>query len=167
MGSRAYARAYNARMRMRMEPKRWYSWDYSIMSGDRRVAQVDLSAWRERGEIVIGDVTHRVFREPGMVGDFVIEAGGRELARATKPSAFRQTIIIHYGGREYTLRKPSLWRREFVLMDDERQIASIAPEHAWTRRAIANFERDWPMPIQAFAIWLVLILWKREHNAAA
>jgi hypothetical protein len=154
-------------MQMQLEPRRWYSWDYDVMSGDRTVAQIDLSAWRERAEIMIGDVTHRVFRESAL-GDFVLEASGRELARATKPSAFRDTIIVHYGGRDYTLLKPSIWRRAFALMDGDRQIGTIEPESAWTRRAIADFASDWPMPIQAFVIWLVIILWKRNaQNSAA
>jgi len=154
-------------MQMQLEPRRWYSWDYAVMSGDRTVAQIDLSAWRERAEIMIGDVTHRTFREHAL-GDFVIEAGGRELARATKPSAFRDTMIVHYGGRDYTLLKPSIWRRTFALLDGERQIGTIEPESAWTRRAIARFESDWPMPIQTFVIWLVIMLWKRnaQHSAA-
>jgi len=154
-------------MRMTMEPRRWYSWDYAVMTGDRTVARLDLSSWRERAEIMIGDVTHRTFREHAL-GDFVIEAGGRELARATKPSAFRDTMIVHYGGRDYTLLKPSIWRRTFALLDGERQIGTIEPESAWTRRAIARFESDWPMPIQTFVIWLVIMLWKRnaQHSAA-
>jgi len=154
-------------MRMTLEPRRWYSWDYAVMTGDRTVARLDLSSWRERAEIMIGDVTHRTFREHAL-GDFVIEAGGRELARATKPSAFRDTMIVHYGGRDYTLLKPSIWRRTFALLDGERQIGTIEPESAWTRRAIARFESDWPMPIQTFVIWLVIMLWKRnaQHSAA-
>jgi hypothetical protein len=64
-----------------------------------------------------------------MSGDFIIEAGGRELARATKPSAFRDTIIVHYGRRDLTLRKPSVWRRAFALMDGVREI------HLWKRDA--------------------------------
>jgi hypothetical protein len=137
------------------------------MNGDRTVAALDLASYRERGEIVIGDVTYRVFRERAMGGDFIIEAGGRELARATKPSAFRDTMIVHHGGADYTLRKPSVWRRAFVVMDGERQIGSIAPESAWTRRATADVPADWPVPIQAFVIWLVIILWKRDAQSAA
>jgi hypothetical protein len=76
-------------------------------------------------------------------------------------------MIIHYGGRDYTLRKPSAWRRAFVVLDGERQIGSIAPESAWTRRAIADLPADWPLPIRAFAIWLVIILWKRDADSAA
>lgn len=154
-------------MALTMVPARWLSWDYTVMDRDRRVAVLDLSTWRERAEIVIGDVTHRVFREHAMSGDFLIETGGRELARATKPSAFRNTMIVHYGGRDYTLRKASIWRRGFVLMDGERQIGSITPDNAWTRRATANLPTDWPTPIAAFVIWLVIILWKRDASSAA
>jgi len=154
-------------MRMTMEPRRWYSWDYTVKSGDRTVAVLDCASWRVRGEIVIGDVTHRVFREGAMSGDFIIEAGGRELARATKPSAFRDTIVVHYGRRHFTLRKPSLWRRGFALMDGERQIGAISPESAWTRRATADLPPDVPVPIQAFVVWLVILLWKRDAQSSA
>lgn len=148
-----------------MEPRRWYSWNYTVKSGDRTVAALDLASWRARAEIVIGDVTHRVFRERAMSGDFIIEAGGRELARASKPSAFSGTMIVHYGRTDYTLRKPSMWRRAFALMDGERQIGSIAPESAWTRRATADLSPDLPVPIQAFVIWLVILVWKREAES--
>jgi hypothetical protein len=154
-------------MQLTMVPQRWYSWDFTVTSGERRVAVLDLAVWRERATIMIGDVTHRVFRERAMSGDFLIEAGGRELARATKPSCFRDTMIVHYGGREYTLRKPSIWRRTFVLMDGERQIGSIAPESMWSRRATAEFPQEWPTPITLFVIWLVIVLWKRDAESAA
>jgi hypothetical protein len=154
-------------MTMTMAPTRWYSCDYRVTNGDRTLASLNLSSWRERAEIRIGDLTHRVFRERAMSGDFVLEVGGQILARATKPSAFRDTMIIHSGGREYTLRKPSVWRRVFVLMDGDRQIGSIAPDSAWTRRATADLPADWPMPINAFVIWLVIILWKRDSNSVA
>jgi hypothetical protein len=100
-----------------------------------------------------------------MMGDFIIEANGRELARATKPSAFRDTVIVHVGGKDYTLRKPSIWRRGFVLMDGERQIGSISPESVWTRRSAADLPSDWPVPIKSFVIWLVILLWKRNANS--
>jgi hypothetical protein len=154
-------------MALTMVPRRWFSWDYTVVNGDRTVAVLDVASWRERAEIRIGDVTHRVFREGAMSGDFVIEAGGRELARATKPSAFRERVILHYGGKDYTLRKASMWRRAFVLMDGDRQIGSVAPENAWTRRATADLPADWPAAITAFVIWLVVVLWKREANSAA
>jgi hypothetical protein len=155
------------RMSLAIVPERWFSWDVSVIKSGRTLAALDLSTWRERAEIRIGDVTHHVFRERLMGGDFVIEAGGRELARAAKPSAFRNTFVVSYAGRDYTLRKASVWRREFELTDGERRIGTIAPESRWTRRATADLPPDWPAPITAFVIWLVIILWKREAAAAA
>jgi hypothetical protein len=52
-------------------------------------------------------------------------------------------------------------------MDGDRRIGTLAPESRWTRRATANLPSDWPAPITAFVIWLVIILWKREAGAAA
>ena len=57
-----------------------------------------------------------------------------------------------------------MWRRGFVLMDGERQIGTMSPESMWTRSATADLPPDWPMPIKAFVIWLVIILWKRDAN---
>ena len=152
---------------MTVAPTNWYSWDFRVMNGDRTLAVLDLSSWRERAEIQIEDRTHRVFRERAMSGDFILEMGGQILARATKPSVFRETMIIRADGREYTLRKLSVWRRAFVLMDGDRQIGSISPDSVWTRHATADLPADWPLPVKAFAIWLVIILWRRASNSAA
>ena len=147
-------------------PKAWYSWDFSVTAGDRTIARFDLSSWRERGVITIDGIEHRVFRQ-SLLGDFVIERGSSTLARATKQSAFSSTVIFKYDGREYTLRKQSWWRRAFVLMDGDRQIGSIAPTGLCTRRAAVDLPAQWPLHLQAFVIWLTLVLWKREANAAS
>jgi hypothetical protein len=152
---------------MRIIPKAWYSWDFDVVSGDRTLATLDLSCWREKADVLIEDVTHRVFRERAMSGDFVLERGDQVLARATKPSAFRNAFAVSYNGKTYSLRRPSAWRRAFVLLDEERQIGSVTPNSAWTWQATADLPRDWPMPIQAFVIWLVIILWKRDAESAA
>jgi hypothetical protein len=152
---------------MRIIPKAWYSWDFDVVGGDRTLATLDLSCWREKADVLIEDVTHRVFREHAMNGDFIIERGGQVLARATKPSAFRHAFLVNYNGKTYSLRRPSVWRRAFALLDGERQIGSVSPNSMWTRDATADLPRDWPMAIKAFVIWLVIILWKRDSDSAA
>jgi hypothetical protein len=152
---------------MRIIPKAWYSWDFNVVGGERTLATLDLSCWREKAEILVEDVPHRVFREGVMSGDFVLERGDQVLARATKPSAFRNAFIVTYNGKSYMLRRASAWRRASVLLDEERQIGSVLPDSVWTRQATADLPRDWPMPIKAFIIWLVIILWKRDAESAA
>ena len=152
---------------MRIIPKAWYSWDFDVVGGDRTLARLDLSCWREKADVRIEDVNHRVFRERAMSGDFVIERGGQVLARATKPSAFRQAFLVNFNGKTYSLHRPSVWRRAFALLDGEQQIGSVSPNSVWTRAATADHPRDWPMAIKAFVIWLVIILWKRDSDGAA
>ena len=151
---------------MRIIPKAWYSWDFDVVGGDRTLATLDLSCWREKADVLIEDVTHRVFREHAL-GDFIIERGGQVLARATKPSVFRQAFLVNYNGKTYSLHRPSVWRRAFALLDGEQQIGSVSPNSVWTRDATADLPRDWPMAVKAFVIWLVIILWKRESDGAA
>ena len=147
-------------------PKAWYSWDFSVTAGDRTIARFDLSTWRERGVITIDGIEHRVFRE-SLLGDFVIERGNSPLARATKQSAFTNTMTFRHDGREYTLRKQSWWKRSFVVLDGEKQIGSLAPTSLWTRRATVDLPAQWPLHLQAFVIWLTLVLWKREAHAGS
>jgi hypothetical protein len=145
-------------------PKSWYSWDFSMTRGDRTLARLDLSSWRERAAITIGDSEHRAYRESAL-GDFVIEHGGQVLARAGKPSAFRNTMIVRHEGREYTLKKKSAWRRAFIVLDGEHEIGSISPTSAWRRDATVDLPAPWPLPLQAFVIWLAVMLWKREADS--
>jgi hypothetical protein len=147
-------------------PKAWYSWDFSVTAGGRTIARFDLSSWRERGAITIDGVEYRAFRE-SLLGDFVIARGSQTLARATKTSAFTNTMIVRYDGREYTLRKQAWWRRTFVVLDGERQIGSIAPTGWCTRHAAVDLPSRWPLHLQAFVIWLALILWRRESHAGS
>jgi hypothetical protein len=155
-------------------PKRWYSWDFEVVDGERQLAFMDLSSWIEKGVLSVDGVEHRVYREGMASGDFILERSGTVLARGTKPSAFRNTFIVSHHGREYTLRKKSAWGRAFVVIADgpgeagsriESEIGSLAPQSAWTRRATVDLPKDWPLAIRVFVIWLAVIIWKREANA--
>ena len=145
-------------------PRRCYSWDFTLVSGDGTQARLDLSSWREKGVVTIGDYDHRVYREGMVSGDFVIERGGQALARATKPSAFRSTIVITHGGRQYTLRKKSVWKRAFVLLEGHKEVGSLSPNSWLTRDATVSLPADWPLAVKTFVTWLAIILWKREAS---
>lgn len=152
-------------MTLRIVPTHWYSWDVTVTDESRPVADIATSWWREKGELTIGDTTYRVYREAPMSGAFVLEHAGCVLARAEKPSVFRRTFVIRHAGREYTLRRESMFRRAFVLLDGSRQIGSLAPNGAFTRKAAADLPRDLPLPVRMFIVWLTVISWRREQNS--
>ena len=152
-------------MSLQIVPTHWYSWDVRVTDESRPVADIAMSWWREKGALTIGDTTYRVYREAPMSGAFVLEHAGSVLARAEKPSVFRREFVISHAGREYTLRRESLFRRAFVLLDGSRQIGSLAPNSAFTRKAAADLPHDLPLPVRMFIVWLTVISWRREQNS--
>jgi hypothetical protein len=148
-------------------PKKWYSWDYTLQdAGGRQVADVDLSSWRERGRVALGASEYRVRRE-GLRGPFVLEDGTSVRARARKTSFFACEFEIEFEGDHYTLKKPSIWSHTVVLSQGSEELGTIR-HVAWYKRdaRIEMAERLSPV-LQAFALWLALLLWKREEAAAA
>jgi hypothetical protein len=148
-------------------PTHWFSWDFTVTQGSEVVADIDISWWREKGVLTIGGKSYRVYREGLARGDFVLESPDMIVARARKPSAFRRAFIVQHGGRQYTLRANWPFRRDFRLLDGETEIGSISPEGFLTRRAAVVMPQDMPLPVQVFAVWLAIILWKRDASAAA
>jgi hypothetical protein len=152
---------------LRAVPKHWFSWDFTVVdASDQTVATVDMSAWREKATVVLADTTYQIRRD-GMIGPFLLEDATGVVARAVKPSAFRQSFIVEYAGREYTLTRRSAFTREAVLRLDAQEVGSIGPEAWFTRRAAVNITADVPVAVEVFLLVLVLFLWKRESNAAA
>jgi len=150
-----------------LTPKSWASWDFTVSDGSRPIADIDVSWWREKGLLTVQGVAHRVYREGAMSGDFILERDGTTLARASKPSAFRQAFVLDYAGRQYTLRKKSAWSRTFALIEGERIMGAITPNSMWTRDATVLLPEDWPLPLRVFLVWLTIVLWKRDADAGA
>src|SRR5262245_33954637 len=107
-----------------VSPSHWFSWDFVVSDASRkRIADVKLSAWRERGAVETGAGEYTVSRR-GLLGPFVIERGQSILVSAEKPSAFRDTFQIDHDGKQYTLARRSAWKRELVLRDGGRDLGS-------------------------------------------
>ena len=53
------------------------------------------------------------------------------------------------------------------VLVDGRAVGAITPASAWSRRASAELPAALPLPVQVFVVWLAMLLWKREQDAAA
>lgn len=154
-----------------------FSNDYEIHRGGVKVALLDPSAWRERGEVEIEGKTYQLDRE-GLVGDFrLLDEMEHPLITATKPSALRSRFEVSYGERRYVLEKASFWSGGFAVREqipggtasgkDLRTVGTIAKEGVFSRRAVLDLPEDWPLPVQVFVFWLVVVIWTRERAAAS
>lgn len=149
------------------QPKKWYSWDFTLRDADGQpVADLDLSSWRERGKVALGGAEYRVRRE-GLRGPFVLEDGVSVRARARRTSLLGCAFEIEFEGDHYTLRKRSIWGHSIVLSQGAEELGTIR-RAAWYKRGaqVDLAERLSPV-LKAFALWLALLLWKRDDDAAA
>lgn len=149
-------------------PRNWFSWDFRILDGDRDVAEMDLSFWREKGVLSVEGVPYRVYREGPAHGAFILEdPGGQVVARAEKPNALRRSFLVDYDGRRLRLDAWTPFGRSFVLRDDQGVIGTVKPDNFITRRATANFPEAFPLPVRIFLLWLVIIMWRRDDGSGS
>jgi hypothetical protein len=150
-------------------PKRCLSWDFTVMDRSQPVADIDVSWWREKGQLTVEGTVHKVYREGLASGAFILESTGLVLARAEKTSAFRRSFTIDHAGKQYTLRAKSAFRRDFVLLEGAgaKELGSLSPEGVFRRRARVDFPEHLRLAVTVFMIWLAVILWKRESDSTA
>jgi hypothetical protein len=153
-------------MMMQIVPMNWFSWDFKVSDESRPMADIALSSWRDKGELVIGGATHWVYREVPLFGDFILESLGGVLARAEETSVFRRAFVIRHAGREYTLRPGSMFRSGFVLLDGSREVGSIVPKGIFTRKAAVDLPPDLALPLRLFIVWLTVMSWRQDAAAA-
>ena len=146
-------------------PKSWFSWGFTVLDGAQPIANIDISCWSEKGTLLVLGLPYKVYREGMMSGTFLLESDGTILARAVKPSAFSRSFIVEHAGRKLALRSTFFGR--YRLLEGDREIGSISPETICFRRANVNLPEDLPLPVRLFILWLVILLWKRDSDAAA
>jgi hypothetical protein len=152
---------------LRAFPKRWSSWDFTVQDeSGHNLGDVALSSWRERGVVRCDGAEHHVFREGALRGAFVLDGAGESL-RALKPSAFRNLFDIEFGQERYVLSPRSAFRQDRLLYHEGREMGSIVAEGPLSRRARIQLPDDLPLVLILFLLWLTLLQWKREADAAA
>lgn len=153
---------------LQISPMRWFSWDFTVARDGRAVAELDISWWRERGELTVGGDTYAIVRQGFVSSDFTMTApDGGVVATASKPSLLQRRFEVVHGGHTITLEARSIWRRTMDVLLDGRAVGAITPVGAWSRRADVDLPDALPLPVQVFVTWLAVLLWKREQDAAA
>jgi len=148
-------------------PQGWLGWNFDLLDTDRKIAEIKTSTLPESGTLSIDGASYRAYRESMFSGDYFLDEDGQTIAQAQKPSPFRSTFHITCADRSYTLKKQSFVGRTFILLEGDREVGSIRPEGILTRKAVVSLPEVMPMPVQLFALWLTIILWRREANAGA
>jgi hypothetical protein len=148
-------------------PTNIFASNFRLLQNDNLLGEIDASIWRDRAVLEIGEGTYQLYREGQFSGDFVLEHNGNVVARARKPSVFRNQFEVELPNQLLVLRKLSPMTRRFGLFDGERQLGSVYPLGIFTRRSNIDLPSDWPLAIRVFVFWLAFVIWKRQNAAAS
>ncbi len=148
-------------------PTNIFASNFRLQQNDNLLGEIDASIWRDRAVLEIGEGTYQLYREGQFSGDFVLEHNGNVVARARKPSVFRNQFEVELPNQLLVLRKLSPMTRRFGLFDGERQLGSVYPLGIFTRRSNIDLPSDWPLAIRVFVFWLAFVIWKRQNAAAS
>ena len=148
-------------------PRSWFSSRvYDIVQNGAPIGEIDCAWLSEKGTIKLGSSSYAASREGLLSGAFFLEANGKRLVSAEKPSALHRLFTLQIGGKAYSLKAASTFGRAFVLTENDREVGSIAPQGFFGRKAHANLPDDLALEIRAFLIWLVVVIWKRQAKLA-
>lgn len=147
---------------LKVIPKMW-SYTFSVTDGAKAVAQaVDLSWWRDKGELRIQDDVYTARRDKS---SYVLESAAGVVARADRRRSWLREFSIEHSGHHYTLRPMAAFRRSFLLLEGSTQVGTIFPNGLFTRKAAVELPQALPLFLRVFIIWLAMTLWKHDDSA--
>ncbi|MCA9138698.1 MAG: hypothetical protein KDB00_18130 [Planctomycetales bacterium] len=149
---------------IRCLPRSICSWSYELSWGEHR-GLLELNVMGEQGSINIDGTDFQVCKHGMLSGNWTLRHNGEEVAEAQKSSAFTRTFEIDSPGGPLRLEAESVFNRSFFLRSGDQIIATMRPDHPFTRRArIEIVAQDWDFPTICFSFWLVAQMWRRAAN---
>jgi hypothetical protein len=148
-------------------PTNLFSGNFRLEQENQLVGELDPSVWRCKATLELEDGTYDLHREKGLGGDYLMERNGNIVARAVKPSFFRDKFAVQLGSRSIELKKLRWTSRKFGLFDGDTQVGTIYPRGHFTKRTNIDLPKEWPLASRVFMFWLVYMVWKRDSQAAS
>jgi hypothetical protein len=136
---------------------------YAIAVDGRPVTTWTPRVWSGGGEFVL-DGRRYAFTGKGFGSRYALTADGEPVARADRVG--RRDWTLTEGGRTHTFRRASFWSGDQLLVDGDRVLGGVRRTGRWRGDA----EADLPgldLPVQVFALTVVLTLWYAQATAAA
>ena len=150
---------------IRCIPRGICSWNF-VLDGAGHQGILALGWMGEQGTITVDEIHFDIQKHGVFSGHWTLNHEGQEVASAQKSTAFTRTFEIQDPGGELVLRAKSPLGRSFRLERSNDVIATMFPDHAFTRRAtIAILTKQWDLPTLYFSFWLVVLMWRRAAQS--
>ena len=149
---------------IRAKPTHYFGWRFNLYLAEQLLGTLYMSWCKQRGRFVLNETKYSLSRERLWSGDFLLAAGQRILARATKQRSVRR-FIVGVTGRELTLEAASPFTGRFRLVEHGSVVGGVARDHLFARKCTLDFPEDMSVPVQIFLFWLVALMWRRAGGA--
>jgi hypothetical protein len=140
----------------------WRS-QYGINSRGKQLATWEKGMFRAGGVLTIGQHTYQVKSAMWTNTHTLLDPGGGTMAVAERVGRKHWTITS--GGQVFQFRRASLWRADQELLMGGKVAGVIRHTSSWRFGAEAELD-PLPLPLQMFAIAVVLHLWEQAAAAA-
>ncbi|MEO6595941.1 MAG: hypothetical protein ABIP94_14410 [Planctomycetota bacterium] len=142
-------------------PTGTFSWNFELEGAGHRAA-LEFDWFSEQGTMHIDGEALRIQKHGIGSGRWSLNRKDQQLVSSHKSSPLTRRFEIAAEAGPLVLRAASAFGRKFVLERSGKAIATIAPNHAFTRRAtIATNDADTDFRTLAFAFWLAVLTWRR------
>jgi hypothetical protein len=153
------------RSMIRCIPRGICSWNF-VLDGAGHQGILELGWMGEQGAITVDGIPFDIQKHGMFSGRWTLNHEGQEVASAQKSTAFTRTFEIQDPSGELVLRAESALGRSFRLERSDDVIATVRPDHAFTRRAsIEILTKQWDLPTVYFSFWLVALMWRRAAQS--
>lgn len=139
----------------------------SLRDDGQEVGELTMKWFGEDGDLMVDGVGFELYRERAFSGSFVMVRGDELFAEASKASAWRSTFEITFGDTTCVMKKKGGFGSRFVLEYRGEEIGRVTRKGVFAQTMNVELPDGWPRALQAFILWLALIIWRRETAAAA
>ncbi len=151
----------------RAHPVGWLARSYRVEESGRTIGTVEFGSWSECGALVLDGRRLSIQREGYWNPKFhPLEKQGT-LATVRSAGAFRRGFYLVWGDEEYRLDRSSTFSRSFAITRRGQVLGQIRALGWFSRGVQIELDGELPHELRLFAVWLVLLAWRRAAAAVA
>ena len=148
-----------------IEPVGFFSPHFTLRFGGETVATLKMSFWTEGCEFAIAGHQFAIRRVSLWKDGFQLVADDQPVCDV-KRDFWSRVFNVSSVDAQWTLGPTGFFSRIYQLLDGERELGTVRPVGWFTRGRVAEFAEEVPPPVQVLAIFLVLIVARRQQSHA-
>lgn len=147
-------------------PKGFFSNDYHLLRDGEIIITLKMGLWSEGCQFDIAGHEFVIKKSSFWKDAFQIVADGSPVCEVKRTFWSRRFEVIA-AEQTWWLAPLGWFSRTYQLLVGQRQVGTIRPTGFFSRRRVAEFSDEVPPPVQVLAVFLVLIVARRQQSQAA